>query len=505
MISYPSPMDKQLLNAWADPIFKYIHNLVLIIRDTPGDASMLAAAAKHLDSIPLPDIGALAEDMFAAMARGANAELIARVGTARKNGIHTFAIAFDPIQEAIDKLGSKTPVASKLKTAEWERMPLALRERAQFSAGVESIRVMGAIQDKLMLNLQQRREQLSNGKMAYISRDAFIGDIRQIGLDEGLDTNGGNVLTNIVSAKRLGLIYDMQTESARGYTRHKLDNDVDALAVIPAWRFTGSTAKQPRDDWERRWSAAGGSTGWDGALKSEMVALKTSPIWAALSRFGTPWPPFDFGSTRELEDVWRDEAESLGLIKPSDTVEPMAEQDFNDQVEASVADLSPDQIAPLNESFGDQISIKAGKAQWQGTVVKDLVKNTLSNPQWNGKAIELGYATQGAIDLASSLGHDISKRVLKIDPGHIRKIWEKHGPLNAVYQGSGERDPSQKPLSALDYELIPYVWRNPDKINSSDKKENALIFEKNINGNLYGVGWEMGNRTVMIKSIYKKR
>lgn len=498
-------MDKHLLNTWANPLIVHIRELIRIIQETPGDASMLSAAAKHLKSIPLPDIDSLADDMYDAMARASNEEIVNRVWMTRKNGIHAFAIAFDPIQEAIDKLGTKTPVASKLKTAEWARMPLALRERSQFSAGVESIRVMGAIQNKLMLNLQQRQEQLSNGKMAYISRDAFIGDIRQIGLDEGLDTNEGNVLTNIVSAKRLGLIYDMQTESARGFARHKLDNDVDALAVIPAWRFTGSTAKHPRDDWERRWSAAGGRTGWVGALKGEMVALKTSPIWAALSRFGTPWPPFDFGSTRELEDVWRDEAEALGLVKPSDTVEPTAEQDFNDQVEASVSDWKPDQIATLEGTFGDQVDVLpgSGKVQWKGTVIKDLVNRALDERSWDGKALKLGETTPRAIGLANKLGFDLVGKQLKMDASGVRHSWEGHGPKDDYKLGSGEWRKGQLPLTRMDFELLPYVWRDPDTVEFGDDHKTDLLFSKRIQGKLVGVNVIISKDSVISKTLYK--
>jgi hypothetical protein len=142
---------------------------------------------------------------------------------------------------------------------------------------------------------------------------------------------------------RLGLIYDMQVQSAQNFARRKMDLDPDVLDQFPAYRLTESTADEPRGDawWRSRWNEAGAEAGWDGALRSQYVALKTSPIWLALSRFGVPWPPFDFGSTRELEDVDRAEAERLELLAPAAEVpggDPrQSDPDFNQALQARLA------------------------------------------------------------------------------------------------------------------------------------------------------------------------
>lgn len=44
-----------------------------------------------------------------------------------------------------------------------------------------------------------------------------------------------------------------------------------------------------------------------------MVALKSAPVWTNLSRFGRPYPPFDYGSGMGMEDIGREEAVELGL------------------------------------------------------------------------------------------------------------------------------------------------------------------------------------------------
>ena len=95
------------------------------------------------------------------------------------------------------------------------------------------------------------------------------------------------------------------------------------LRRYPAWRLVrGGTRKVPRDDWHRRWIAAGAETGWQGACRDDFVALKDSPIWAALGQgaggfrdtIGNPFPPFAFGSGMTWQRVGRDEAAELGLV-----------------------------------------------------------------------------------------------------------------------------------------------------------------------------------------------
>ena len=94
------------------------------------------------------------------------------------------------------------------------------------------------------------------------------------------------------------------------------------VARYPAWRLVrGGTRMVPRKDWLRRWIAAGSETGWQGACRDDFVALKSSPIWAALGEgaggfrdaIGNPFPPFAFGSGMTWQRVSRTEAAELGL------------------------------------------------------------------------------------------------------------------------------------------------------------------------------------------------
>lgn len=280
----------------------------------------------------------------------------------------------EPLKDAVEKISAKTPVGSTLRTAEWERVPLALRERAQFSAGVESVRLLQAIQDRISGEIAQRREQLGGGNEATFDRSSFIDAIREIGREEGLtpqdpDKVGG--LQDITSIRRLGLIYDTQIAQAQGYARWKLDQTEGGLLLWPASEFTRVESRaDPREDWPKRFAEAAQAVGDDDALRIQretgrMIARKDSPLWSALSRFGTPWPPFDFGSGMGLEDIDREEALELGLISPGEQPQS-SEQEFNDGLQASVKGLSPELIDKLKEQFGKQIRIEGETAWWRG-------------------------------------------------------------------------------------------------------------------------------------------
>lgn len=280
----------------------------------------------------------------------------------------------EPLIDAVAKISAKTPVGSTLRTADWERVPLALRERAQFSAGVESVRLLQAVQDRIAGQIKLQREQLGEGKEATFDRSSFIDAIREIGRDEGLtpqDPSKVGGLQDITSIPRLGLIYDMQTAQAQGFARWKLDQSEGALLLYPAQEFRRVEGrKNPREDWPERFAKAAQAVGDVDALRVQqetgrMIALRNSGLWSALSRFGTPWPPFDFGSGMGLEDIDRDEAVALGLIGPNEIIDS-AEQDFNDDLQASAKGLSEDSLGQLKKSFGQQIKIEGDAIWWKG-------------------------------------------------------------------------------------------------------------------------------------------
>ena len=71
-----------------------------------------------------------------------------------------------------------------------------------------------------------------------------------------------------------------------------------------------------------------------------MIARKDSDIWTAISAFGLPYPPFDYNSGMDLQDIDRDEAVQLGVIESDDTIEPQ-ERDFNEDMQAGLHGMEP--------------------------------------------------------------------------------------------------------------------------------------------------------------------
>lgn len=269
------------------------------------------------------------------------------------------SVKIAPLADAIKRMSAKTPIGAALKTKDWAPVPLALRERAFFSATVENVRALATMQDKLLKRAALVREQAAHGE-AYVGAGSFIADLKKVLKEEGIMPAGGG-MRDITSAARLKLIYDHHTASAANFARWKAGQDSTALDNFPAQELLRVEDRIEKRDWRARWTAAGGRL-----YGGRMIALKTDPVWTRISRFNTPWPPFDFGSGMGVESVSREDAEQLGLLKRDERVEPVIE-DFNAELEASARGLRPEHITLLKAQFGDQIEIKGDRVVWRGS------------------------------------------------------------------------------------------------------------------------------------------
>jgi hypothetical protein len=395
------------------------------------------------------------------------------------------------IPQAITRLTGKTPVASAARTAEWERVPLALRERAFWSAGVADIQTVSSMRAKLdeWADFAARRPD-----RAFMGKSKFIAEMRgELGAAEG---DSGS-LTDITSANRLGLVYDFNTTQAAEYARYVVGSDPDVLDGFPAQELIRVEQRKEPRDWVARWQGAGGQL-----YGGRMIALKTDDIWTRISAFGTPFPPFDFGSGMGLADVERDEAAALGVI-PADYRPPGKSplEDFNAKVEASISGLSDDGRANLKAMFGDQVVIDGDKVQWQGNIIGDLYNETLA---WDaagrlnqGKptGISLGQATNKTIEMARPY-LDIGNSDLWIGPDQIAHAIDRHG----VETRGGQRS-----LTRLDFELIPHVWRSPDEIVRGTKGR-SIELRKELIGRQAVIGYQMfpNQRRLFVYTLWVK-
>ena len=274
----------------------------------------------------------------------------------------TTPITMSPLTAAVARVALQTPVASVLRTNEWADMPLALRERSFWSAGIEDARYLSAGQTGVLNVLSLARERAASGETAFADRESAIRAIRSAAYAGGLG-QGTGTLTDPASRVRAALIVDRNVQAARGFAAWTSGQDQDLLDAFPAQELVyNSIALHPRGlgFWQDRWEAAGGRL-----VDGRMVALKNDPIWVDISDFDVPWPPFAWGSRgTRLRDIGRSQAIELGLLAPDDTIAPIDKQ-FNAELEASADGLSDEVKQGLKSIFGPQISIDGDRVRWQ--------------------------------------------------------------------------------------------------------------------------------------------
>ena len=229
--------------------------------------------------------------------------------------------------EDIERIKELLPTS--LGSAEYrEQFAADILRRSIVAARIEDARVLSKIREVCAA--------LAAGEInASKAREGLLNVLSQIGYDTTADDGK---LENPVAEKRLNLILETQRQMAASVARLSLETE-DTLDMYPAWELTRADAPaMPRKDWPARWNAAGESVGWEGARKGiyygsgvgiGFVALKSSPIWAALGSgvggyrdtLGNPYPPFAYGSYMDWVDVDRETAERLGLLKPGEAIE----------------------------------------------------------------------------------------------------------------------------------------------------------------------------------------
>jgi hypothetical protein len=263
-----------------------------------------------------------------------------------------------PLQEAVDVFSRKVPVGSTMSSREWELIQAEIRLRSMFSARVESERLLAEMQFRL-----QARIALAKKDGRTMDRGVFIEEMRAeltaAGYKRGEAKRGS--LRDLKSSRRLGLIWDMNLAQAQGYAKWKAGMDPDVLQAVPAQELIRVRQRTEIRDWPQVWEDYGGrfygqpSPDYPRA-KGRMIALKTDPIWRRISRFKTPWPPFDWGSGMGLKNIRRDQAEALGLLGAGEELTPLVVP-FNAGMRMSIKDVPEDGRESLRSAFGDAIRI----------------------------------------------------------------------------------------------------------------------------------------------------
>lgn len=328
------------------------------------------------------------------------------------------SLASDP--KAVSRFEGRRAAPSTRTSAEWERVAPALREKCFFSARVNDAEVLGKMRELIGKAVDSSKR---NPNEALVSQDKFISEMKSFLASRGY-TMGGSKLTDITSRRRLGLIYDMNVQEAREYARYVRGQDADALDMYPAQEFLRVESRRvPRTDWPTRWRAAGGKI-----RGGRMVALKSDPVWTNLSRFGRPYPPFDYGSGMGVEDVDREEAIELGLLpadEPSDEI-----PDFDIVLEAEVSlDRIPEDMVDSIIKETPNARIENGKLKmsdkkplptWKDLELEDTKK-------WKPSGIKFSRSSISDAKQALKSGEFVSTPIGKIGFNEaVLKDWQKY-------------------------------------------------------------------------------
>ena len=263
-------------------------------------------------------------------------------------------VAALPFDDAVQKLGSRSPVGAMLTSAEWQKVPVALRETAFFSATIENVRFLQRAQAAL-LDWQTGARDPQTGALKTGSRAAFVDQMSRFAIAEGmgpLNERDRGGLRDITSAARQRLIFDTMTKAAADYANWKQGMDPDALFAYPAQRFIRvRRVKKPRSYHQ---AALG------------MVRLKTeTAFWVSLNKdFGLPWGPWGFNSGCDVEDVDRTEAEGSKLLRRGERVQPV-DRPFNENLKASLVGVSQPLRDVLSAFLGDRAVIEGETVRWR--------------------------------------------------------------------------------------------------------------------------------------------
>lgn len=225
-----------------------------------------------------------------------------------------------------------------------------IRERAWFMAGVSNARILQAF--------KEAARDVAAGKLTMNeARKRLRAALREAGYEPAEDERGG--IHDLSSRRRMEVTLETNVALARGWMQRQqmlLDKSQPGLRLFRARRV-----RVPRN-WVLRWGEAAARIGWQGVARGgEFVALIDSPIWREISRFGVPYPPFDFGSQMRVKAVPYEECERLGLFDEPGEDDAPADETAPEEAapEQGEADAEP---APASESPGGIIDPKEAES-----------------------------------------------------------------------------------------------------------------------------------------------
>ena len=137
------------------------------------------------------------------------------------------------------------------------------------------------------------------------------------------------------------------------------------------------------------------------------------------------------------------------------------------------------------------------KSYTEASLIAELAK-TIWNGNLNAARIDFSLSDKLKIELKKLLDKDIKS--IFITDSDIRHIKKNHG------QGEAKR--GQEDIKPEDFALIPAVMNEFDtaKHEDTDRKGNKkVLFVKKVNGTIYTVSVERGNKQIGVITLWKTK
>ena len=218
---------------------------------------------------------------------------------------------------AAEEILAKAPMPTALSSREIrETIGAGVVRRSLFSARTTEQDYLERLQELLAAFA---RGESNKADFTKAAQDALAA----MGYDPENEDAPLNSMRDRGSEARLALILKTQVGQARSVARKAASAaSPDFEFDFPGWELRRAGDRRAPRDWAARWQAAGEAVGWEGAARGALVALKGSPIWAAIGRgdggysdtLGNPYPPFAFNSAMDWFDADRAACARLGLV-----------------------------------------------------------------------------------------------------------------------------------------------------------------------------------------------
>ena len=394
------------------------------------------------------------------------------------------------------KLGDKEKLVD---TEGWSKVQAGLRDRAFFSSQVTQTKILYAMR-------QNVADLVKGGKSPSEVRRDLRAYLDSIGYDpdEGLapgEKSRRGTIKDLYTKARLDVMMKTNADQAKGYASHIRATTGGAILAFPAYELVRVERRKVERNWNERWIKAAKDVGFEGVCQdtSKKIALKTSPIWAQLSRFGNPFPPFDFNSGMGVRDVKKSVCREIGLLGPNEQPEIPEKPDFNGNLAEQVPfDKGSKEYADLRTKFGDQIQFNEEKreVQWRSDLFADAFDPGKKFP------IKLGQSTDALIDkLPSSVPADtIRGKHLTINERWLDKKRQDKVSDHRIHFEAMPDEPFNIPLKKGDVDMLPSLWRNPDR--AFEDKGDLILEVDAVDGGMFRAVVKPGG-SPRLKTFYR--